>query len=242
MKKLLLSIALAVGGSFAVNAQCTPGANYADSLYGVWPDTTQNFPSAMQNVAYTTDLNFKVPTDAGDVNPLFTGAIINNFTVTGVVGLPPGMNYTCNISSCAYAGGANGCAQISGTCATPGTYDIQINLTASVTLNPLLPPTDVPQSFTGYKIIVGSLGIATLDASNVTIFPNPVLNELTLEGLSAYNFETIEIFNAAGQSVKQVGSTELNKLELNVADLNSGVYMIHLNGVNGTTVKKFIKQ
>ncbi len=241
MKKLLLSIALAVGGTFAVNAQCTPGANYADSLFGVWPDTIQNFPLATANVSYTTDLNFKVPTDAGDIDPTFAGATIVSFSVNDVVGLPPGMDYTCNISNCSYLGGANGCAQITGTCATPGTYDIQIDLTATVSI-PFVGEIPVPQSFTGYKIIVGSLGVVTLDASNVTIFPNPVLNELTLEGLSAYNFETIEIFNAAGQSVKQVGSTELNKLELNVADLNAGVYMIHLNGMNGTTVKKFIKQ
>jgi hypothetical protein len=64
MKKLLLSIAVAAITTMNVQAQsCSPSTNpnYADSVYGVWPDTTTNFPPATQNVFYSTNLNFKVP-------------------------------------------------------------------------------------------------------------------------------------------------------------------------------------
>ena len=62
MKKSLPLLAFFSFFAFASFGQsCVPGANFVDSTYGVWPDTTQNFPPAAANVAYSTDLNFKVP-------------------------------------------------------------------------------------------------------------------------------------------------------------------------------------
>jgi len=167
MKKLLLSFAAAVVAVMSVQAQsCTPNAQYADSSYGVWPDTIQNFPPATQNVAYSTDLNFKVPaTVTAEIDPSgqFVGSQIQSFTVTGVDGMPTNYAYACNIASCTYAGGSNGCANVYGTTADPvGTYNVTINVDATVlvALLPGLPPQPVTQStsFSGYKIVVGTAG------------------------------------------------------------------------------------
>lgn len=239
MKKLLLSFTLLFAVTTGLNAQCTPGANYADSTYGVWPDTIQNFPLAEQNVFYVTDLNFKVPDDAGDIDPTYAGATIQSFVVNNVSGLPTGMSYSCNISNCTYAGGANGCAQISGTCATQGVYDIQIDLTATVLI--LGNPVPVPRSFTGYKIEVGATGIVTLLQKDVTFAPNPVANELSMSGLYSAGIQSASIFNASGQLVKSIETNSYDKVDVNVSDLTDGIYMVHLQGVNGTLVKKFIK-
>ena len=64
MKKILLYFCAVFLFAAQLNAQsCTPGANFADSTYGIWPDTTTNFPLAEAGVAYSTDLNFKVPNE-----------------------------------------------------------------------------------------------------------------------------------------------------------------------------------
>lgn len=106
MKKLLiLSLSTFLLNAVSWAQSCTPGANYVDSTYGVWPDTTQNLPSALVNIAYSADVNFKVPatvTAELDATGQFVGSPIQGFTVTGLTGLPTGFNYACNISSCTY--------------------------------------------------------------------------------------------------------------------------------------------
>jgi hypothetical protein len=166
MKKLLLLFIGFIGFSMAALAQpqggtCVPNSQYADSVYGAWPDTTTNFPSAQANVYYETILNFKAPaTVTADLDPSgqFVGSPIQTYKVTSVVGLPVEYTYACNVGNCTYNGGTQGCATVYGTTATTGTYNVTINLdvTVLVTLFPGFPPTPVTQqaSFTGYRIKV----------------------------------------------------------------------------------------
>ena len=97
MKTTLLFLSFVAFTVFNASSQsCTPGVNFQDSAFGVWPDTTQNLPWATANVAYSTDLNFKVPstvTDDLDPSGQFVGSAIQSFTVTNVAGLPAGYNY-----------------------------------------------------------------------------------------------------------------------------------------------------
>lgn len=239
MKKRLLFVAILAIGSFDLFAQCTPGANYADSTFGAWPDTVQNFPHAMVDVAYVTDLNFKVPSDAGDIDPAYSGATINYFTVDNVSGLPAGMSYACNIASCTYNGGANGCAQISGTSSTVGTNDIVIQITANISI-PFAGNMDVPYEFEGYKIIVDpALGVSLVKEDVVRVYPNPAYDVLTVEGVS--NARSVRIVDLNGQVVS-VSNVSGAKQEINVADLISGVYFVQIEGDNGTVLQKFVKK
>ena len=51
MKKILLYFCAVFLFTAQFNAQsCTPGANFADSTYGIWPDTSTNFPLAEAGV------------------------------------------------------------------------------------------------------------------------------------------------------------------------------------------------
>ena len=61
MKKLLLFTVSLFLTTFFINAQCTPNPQYADSAYGVWPDTSTNFVSGAVGVAYAQVLDFKLP-------------------------------------------------------------------------------------------------------------------------------------------------------------------------------------
>lgn len=246
MKKLLLSfVATAFFGAW-VNAQsCTPGANFVDSTYGVWPDTVQNFPPAAANVAYSTDLNFKVPatvTPELDASGNFVGSPIQSFTVTGVQGLPSGYNYACNIANCTYNGGANGCANVYGTTATTGTYPITIEVDATVlvTLIPGLPPTPVTQSvsFSGYKIIVGNAGLITGIIAPLSVSPNPSQGLTVISGLMA---DEMTITTLNGQVVLNKKIEGLNTLNLDLSELKAGVYFVNTFGQFGKETVRFIK-
>ena len=238
MKKLLL-IFIGTAISASSFAQCTPGANYADSTFGAWPDTTQNFPSATVDIAYVTDLNFKVPSDAGDIDPAYAGYTIESFSVDSVTGMPGGFNYSCNIVNCEYNGGANGCAQIAGTCPTVGMNNIVIYITANV--DPGFGFTiPVPYSFSGYKIeVLPAAGVTMLQNTNVSIFPNPATDKLTVGGLEG--FKTLAIYSVGGQKIQEMEISSV-KEELNIQDLNSGIYFIHVSNEQGIYTQKFVKK
>lgn len=255
MKKLLLSfffVGLAVVG---VQAQsCTPGAaypsaNFADSTYGVWPDTLENFPPAYVGVAYSTDLNFKVPaqvTPELDPSGAAVGSDIDNFTVTDVTGLPPGMTYACNISSCQYDGGTLGCANVSGTCNTAGTYPVEIFVDAVILIE-IIPgfPTPVTQStsFTGYRIEVGNMGQIELTQAPYIVVPNPATDKVSVKGFAEGNFvDGIMITNMNGQVMFTSEVEGLSSVDVDLTSFDSGMYFVTIYNQKGSEVIKFIKE
>lgn len=249
MKKLLLAVAL-VGAAFSsANAQsCTPGANYADSIYGAWPDTIQNFPMAASGVAYSTDLNFKVPDQVTanlDPTGVFVGSPIQGFVVDSVVGLPAGMDFGCNVASCSYPGGANGCANLYGTPTTTGTYPVEIFITATVLVDiPFVgqQPVDQPTSFTGYKIIVGTAGTIEAVLNPIEVHPNPASDKITISGLnSQLNISSVVLTNMEGKVIRII---EVSAATVDVAidGMESGVYFVVVNHDGGKETVKFIKE
>jgi len=255
MKKLLLSFCCCGLFAFFSSAQvpqCTPNSQYADSVYGAWPDTVTNFPPATANVYYETVLNFKAPaTVTADLDPSgqFVGSPIDSYTVTSVDGAPAEYLYACNVSNCSYTGGVQGCATVYGTTATVGTYSILINLdvTVLVTLFPGIPPTPVTQqtSFTGYKIIVGDNSASLTDISNakLVVAPNPVNDNFSINGINMLsNASEIILTNAEGKVLaKRIpGSSNVENFELN--DMKSGLYFVNIVHSNGVETLKIVKQ
>jgi len=82
----------------------------------------------------------------------------------------------------------------------------------------------------------GGNGIVENNTS-VSIFPNPATTVLNVE---AEGFSTIELVNVLGQVVYSANAT--NNMQINVSNLDNGVYFVRLNGANGTATQKFIKK
>jgi hypothetical protein len=242
MKKLLLSFAVAVIATMSVQAQsCTPNAQYADSVYGVWPDTTTNFPAATQNVAYSTDLNFKVPSEVpASLDPTLAGTPIQGFVVTGVAGLPTGFDYACNVSSCQYAGGANGCANVFGTTSQTGVFNVTIQITATVSIFGQGIDQDV--EFTGYKIVVGNAGTIEQVISPIVVSPNPANDEIKVEGISAsMKASKVEITNIEGKVVASKEVSNSSNFSFDLAGMKAGIYFVNVTHASGVETVKFIK-
>jgi hypothetical protein len=255
MKKLLLSFSccgLVVFFSSAQAPQCTPDSQYADSIYGAWPDTLTNFPPATVNAYYETVLNFKAPAAVtADLDPTgqFVGSPIQEYKVTTVDGLPSCFQYACNNSTCTYAGGIQGCATLYGTCSAAGTFPIVINLdvTVLVTLFPGLPPTPVPQqaSFRGYKIIVSDNQALLTENSDpkLIVSPNPTNDNFSVNGLNMLsNASEIILTNAEGKVLakRTPGSSNFENFELN--NMKSGIYFVNIVHSSGVETIKILKQ
>lgn len=240
MKKLLLLASIAFFGALNAGAQCTPDPQYTEP--GIYPDSATNFGPACVNQPYTQLVTNVVPEDTTVV----IGGIplppipIDSIVLEDVTGLPPGMSIACNPNNCSYEGGTTGCAIITGTCTTAGTYNLVFNLSAYVGGQ------TTPQTFTVdyYKIVVSScnVGLEEGSVSKFKMFPNPASNKVTIEGLDKETVENVSLTNAEGKIIRTYNMIDGASMEINMEGLNHGLYFVTINHGKGTEVLKLIKE
>jgi hypothetical protein len=107
------------------------------------------------------------------------------------------------------------------------------------------------RNMTDKKILQSAtkFNVVTLDApqvvdnQQVSLFPNPATDELTLTfDQNLVKFQTAEMFNAAGQKVAVSSKIQsAGKLSLDLKNIESGVYFLKMQTENGVIVRKFLK-
>lgn len=247
IKNLLFTVVFIVfAGSYDLKAQtCSPDPLYADSLFGIWPDTNDNLPCGLPNIYYETVLQFKMPTEAAQIDPVTypPGVPVNTVKLDNVSGLPSGIAFTTNTASSTPAnqwnGGEQGCALLLGSAAA-GTYDVTIDVIGNITLGGV--SFDVPISFGGYKLIIDpscdtsitvSLEERDLSMKIIKNVPNPFSIITTIEYRLPKSEEvSFMVYDALGKNVhKEVlrGQVGLNTIEFNRGVLPKGIYLYQLN-------------
>lgn len=86
-------------------------------------------------------------------------------------------------------------------------------------------------------------GINTFNKSEmqVSIYPNPARNILTVENTSGIGNKTISIFNIRGQLlINQL--IKRNRSDIDVSGLAKGMYFLKVNTDKGVELKKFVKE
>ena len=81
-------------------------------------------------------------------------------------------------------------------------------------------------------------GINEVSESSISSYPNPVINNLTIESKGNV---AIEILNSEGQTIKEFKTAE-NKLIVYLSDLSSGIYLLKATNDKGIIIRKFIKE
>ena len=81
-----------------------------------------------------------------------------------------------------------------------------------------------------------SLSLNDQDVTNISMYPNPVVDKLFIQGLS--DASKVSIYNVLGKLV--VSTTTLKAIE--VAHLQSGMYIVKILNQQKEIVKKFIKK
>lgn len=247
MKKTVLVPGLLIAGLNSFG-QCVPNQLYADSVYGVWPDTTENFAPGVLNVFYSDTLNILVPMDAGLVNPDFSGINIDSVALTGVDNLPPGLAVICNSqtgAACTFLTDQLGCGLIEGTPTAAGVYDMTINVLAYA----LGGFAQVEQSFVGYRIVIaednaGLHTIAVNKPSDVRAIPNPVIGSTTFTfNLARATKARIQVFNLVGEKLWDrtvAGKQGVNAQTFDAAELESGVYLYTVEAGGHTFTSRLV--
>ena len=87
--------------------------------------------------------------------------------------------------------------------------------------------------------LIYTVGVGEQTGNNITLYPNPVNDKLTIEAEATLG--TVEIYNLMGALVySQKGCT--NKVEINTSDLQSGIYFIRMTNDNASETRRFVKE
>ena len=88
--------------------------------------------------------------------------------------------------------------------------------------------------------LIAALSTADFDTSSIFI-SNPVNNELSIKGLTS-NVKQISVFSLLGKEVLTRSVDGQSALTLDVNALSSGMYLVKMQGDNGSFTKKIVKQ
>ncbi len=90
----------------------------------------------------------------------------------------------------------------------------------------------------GVWIGADTAGVENESLVTLNMYPNPAIDVLNISAQSTIN--TVEIFNVLGQKVITI-QVEDTSAEINVSNLNAGIYLIKYEINNSTSTKKFVK-
>lgn len=87
------------------------------------------------------------------------------------------------------------------------------------------------------------LSINEVLAKSFNLYPNPATNIVNITNNENLNVEQITVYNSTGKQINtQTFNNTQQEIQLNVNNLASGTYMLHLQTAQGTAVKKLIKK
>ena len=184
-------------------------------------------------------------TDINGDNRIFNSTVdmgAYETTVTGITLIPAvaanGMTITFNhnynglADSVHWSFGDNGTSSVDGgthTYAQPGTYTICLYIENTC---------GTADSCFSIGIFPASTASINADQNDLLLYPNPVKEELNIQGADGYKM--LCIYNAIGQQVYH-GTGNTNKIR--TAALPGGVYMLELKGKDGRLLRgRFVKQ
>ena len=157
---------------------------------------------------------------------------------------------------------------ITGAVANPGdVVVVEIDVTASTTTGFFIGSNGLGESDAGYirsdscaistitdlttvgfpnmhmilNLISNSVGVDEHTSGSFSIFPNPAESQITINSNNSI-IENITIIDVAGKTVSTLNVVNSTRKNIDVSDLETGVYFIQVQTDNGLLNKKFIKE
>lgn len=96
-----------------------------------------------------------------------------------------------------------------------------------------------------YDLKVGTVGIKELNTASLSIIPNPATNFIQIKGINDIkHVGTVEVYSIIGKKMMHKEITQLSDLQLNVQNLDNGVYLVKLfdSSKNLFYTKTFVKK
>ncbi|MFT3796318.1 T9SS type A sorting domain-containing protein [Flavobacterium sp.] len=85
------------------------------------------------------------------------------------------------------------------------------------------------------------LATKSFAASQFSVFPNPATSVVNVENTNKDGITSVVVTDMNGRTVKQVAFDGMAKVQVNIADLTSGLYLMNIKTANGEITKKIMK-
>ena len=92
-------------------------------------------------------------------------------------------------------------------------------------------------AFQPSAFLIGTSGADAIEAANVTVYPNPAKDFITVD--CGKGISSVTIFSASGQLVKSIGGADAEG-SIHIGNLPAGYYIVAVDTESGTTVRKQI--
>lgn len=90
-----------------------------------------------------------------------------------------------------------------------------------------------------FKITATTLSNSEFTINSFSLYPNPTTSILNISNNNNFDIKNISVVDINGRVIK---NQEGSLTQINVSDLNAGVYFVTIEAAEGKTTKKFIKQ
>lgn len=88
------------------------------------------------------------------------------------------------------------------------------------------------------SVTYDTASVDTALAGSFSVYPNPTKDVLNIANSIGAETNTVTVSDINGRTVKQFGSVS----QINIADLNAGVYFVNISSNEGSLTKKVVKQ
>jgi len=79
-------------------------------------------------------------------------------------------------------------------------------------------------------------------SSKFNIYPNPANNIVNITNSENMSIQQVIVYDINGKQLKTQNYDSSQEIKLNVDNLSSGTYMLHIKSDSGTAIKKLIKK
>ena len=85
------------------------------------------------------------------------------------------------------------------------------------------------------------LAVPTVKGVPFSMYPNPATSVLNISTKNGIALENVQILDINGRVVNQTNTTASENVQINISNLNSGVYFVKIQSELGVGTSKFIK-
>lgn len=194
-----------------------------------------HFKSAFTNFGCNTQDMYFISIDNGDNNALVDGYETN--FLGGNSGFP---------AVSGTQGGGNAVVTSYGIGAFPTFILIAPNKSiVEQDMWPISSPADFDTFFASHslahKTCLSGITEETL-ANSISIFPNPAIENLIIETSNSEKINAIKVYDVLGKLLIDQKIDASERMELNVSQLDKGIYYMEITTQTGKAIKKFNKQ
>lgn len=87
-----------------------------------------------------------------------------------------------------------------------------------------------------------TVSVENFISQKLNLFPNPVTEIVTISNNENIGVKQIEVFDISGKTIKSQEFNNENEVQLNLANVASGMYLLHIKTNEGTAMKKVMKK